>query len=123
MYTKNIKSYEDLLVWQKSMVLVKEIYILTKNFPKDEMFGLTSQIKRAAVSIPSNIAEGYLRISRKEYIRFLHMAYGSAAEVQTQIKIVEMLSFCDKEKTQIILLKVKEVLMMLNGLLGSLKKY
>jgi len=117
----NIKSYEALIVWQKSMILVKDIYLASKNFPKEELFGLTSQMKRSAISIPSNIAEGSLRISRKDFIRFLHMAYGSGAEIQTQIKIAEMLSFIKTPEANQLSIKIKEILMMLNGLLKSLK--
>ena len=74
-----VNSYKDLLVWQKGMQLVKELYLLTDKFPKDELYGLTSQMQRAAVAIPSNIAEGYLRNHRKEYVQFLSIALGSAA--------------------------------------------
>lgn len=86
-----VKSYKELIVWQKSMTLVKEIYMLTERFPKDELFGLRSQIERAAVSIPSNIAEGYLRRHRKEYSQFLSIALGSSAELETQILICKSL--------------------------------
>lgn len=82
-----IKSYKELFVWQRAMELVKEIYFLTKNFPKDELYGLSSQMRRAAVSIPSNIAEGYQRKNRKEYLQFLRISYGSAAELETQLII------------------------------------
>lgn len=117
----NIKSYEALIVWQKSMILVKDIYLASKNFPKEELFGLTSQMKRSAISIPSNIAEGSLRISRKDFIRFLHMAYGSGAEIQTQIKIAAMLNFIKTSEANQLSIKIKEILMLLNGLLKSLK--
>ena len=86
-----INTYRDLIVWQKSMDLVVEIYKLTKNFPKSEIYGLTSQMKRCAVSIPSNIAEGRRRGSRKDYRHFLIIAYGSGAELETQIEIVKRL--------------------------------
>ena len=82
-----IKTYRDLLVWQKSMKLVSSIYRITKNFPKKEEFSLSSQIRRAAISIPSNIAEGFGRKTPKEFIRFLYIAIGSLFEVQTQIDI------------------------------------
>jgi len=85
--TKQIKTYRDLLVWQKSMVLVTEIYRLSKSFPKDEAYGLSSQMRRCAVSIPSNIAEGYGRKSTSDCIRFLYIAAGSLYELQTQIEI------------------------------------
>lgn len=83
----SIKSHKDLIVWQRAMELVKEIYLLTDNFPKDELYGLRSQMERAAVSIPSQIAEGYVRRHRKEYVQFLSISSGSAAELETQILI------------------------------------
>ena len=82
-----VSSYKELKVWQKAMQLVKEIYILTDNFPKDEVYGLRSQMERAAVSIPSQIAEGYLRSHKKEYLHFLSISLGSAAELETQVII------------------------------------
>ena len=87
-----VKSYKELIVWQKSMELVKKIYLLTDNFPKDELYGLSSQMQRASVAIPSNIAEGYLRKHRKEFVQFLSIASGSAAELETQIIICKSLS-------------------------------
>ena len=80
-----INSYKELIVWKKAMDLSRLIYKETKLFPKDEMYGLTSQIRRASVSIPSNIAEGYGRKSRKEYLQFYSIAYGSVLELETQI--------------------------------------
>jgi len=91
--TKQIKTYRDLLVWQKSMVLVTEIYRLSKSFPKDEAYGLSSQMRRCAVSIPSNIAEGYGRKSTSDCIRFLYIAAGSLYELQTQIEIALNLQY------------------------------
>ena len=86
-----VKSYKELIVWQKSMDLVREIYMLTERFPKDELYGLRSQMERAAVAIPSNIAEGYLRRHRKEYSQFLSISLSSAAELETQILICKSL--------------------------------
>lgn len=116
-------SHEDLIVWKKSMILVRDVYKVTERFPKTELFGITSQMRRSAVSIPSNIAEGSLRNSTKDFIRFIHISYGSAAELQTQIKISSMLSFGDSQENKKILIQVKEILMMLNGLLASLRKH
>lgn len=82
-----IKTYRDLIVWQKSVALVTEIYKTTKAFPKDETYGLIAQMRRCAVSIPSNIAEGYGRNSSSDYIRFLRIAMGSLYELQTQLEI------------------------------------
>lgn len=80
-----INSYHDLEVWKRSRALVKTIYELTKHFPKDELFGLTSQMRRAVISIPSNIAEGYSRHGTKDYINFISIAIGSLAELETQL--------------------------------------
>jgi four helix bundle protein len=89
----SIKSYKDLIVWQKSMLLVTEIYAISKKFPSDELYGLTNQLRRCAVSIPSNIAEGYGRNSTNDYKRFLQIAAGSLYELQTQIEIALNLSY------------------------------
>lgn len=86
-----VASYKELIVWQKSMELVKATYLLTDKFPKDELYGLASQMQRAAVSVPSNIAEGYLRGHKKEYLQFLSVALGSAAELETQLLICKSL--------------------------------
>ena len=88
-----MRNHKDLIVWQKSMALVKRVYEITRAFPHEEMFGLTSQMRRAAVSIPSNIAEGYGRIYDKERINFLSIALGSASELETQLMISEDLGF------------------------------
>lgn len=87
-----IKTYKELIVWQKAMDLVKEIYTLTEKFPKDELYGLRSQMERSAVSVPSSIAEGYLRRHRKEYIQYLSISLGSAAELETQILICKTIT-------------------------------
>ena len=88
-----VKTYKDLLVWQKAIHFVTQVYKAVKGFPQEELYGLTSQIKRAAVSIPSNIAEGYGRKSTKDYIRFLQIAMGSIFEIQTQLEISKNLEF------------------------------
>ena len=82
-----MKTYRDLVVWQKAMLLVTEIYKVTKSFPADEIYGLTAQMRRCAVSIPSNMAEGYGRNSTSDYVRFLHIAAASLYELQTQLEI------------------------------------
>jgi four helix bundle protein len=92
-----IKTYRDLIVWQKSMALITEVYKLTKNFPQDEMYGLVVQMRRSSVSIPSNIAEGYGRNSTPDYIRFLKIALGSLYEVQTQLHISLNLNYIKNE--------------------------
>ncbi len=92
-----ISTFRDLIVWQKSVVLVTRIYEETRQFPNDERFGLTSQIRRSAVSIPSNIAEGYGRYATNDYVRFLRIASGSLCEVQTQLLISKNLTFLNDE--------------------------
>ncbi len=115
-----IISYRDLIVWQKSMELVEMVYGLTNNFPKSEIYGLSSQMKRAAVSIPSNIAEGKLRGTRKDYRHFLIQAFGSGAELETQIDIARRLGFINSptEKLEGLL---GEIMKMLNALIKSLE--
>jgi four helix bundle protein len=92
-----VQSFRDLLVWQRSIQLTVAIYRVTQGFPREEIYGLTSQIRRAAVSIPSNIAEGHGRLSRGEYRQFLGVARGSNFEVQTQIEIARALSIGDQK--------------------------
>ncbi|MDP2158364.1 MAG: four helix bundle protein [Nitrospirota bacterium] len=99
----DIRSFRDLEIWVKGIALVKTIYDLTRHFPKNELFGLTSQIQRAAVSIPSNIAEGHTRGHRAEFRQFLFVALGSLAELETQIIIASELCYLDSNiKAQII---------------------
>jgi four helix bundle protein len=93
-----VNSFRDLRVWQAGMELVESVYGLTKNFPAHENYGLTSQVRRAAVSVPSNIAEGHTRESTKEYLHHLSMAQASLAEVQTQIEISGRLGYASSEK-------------------------
>jgi len=119
---KEIRSFRDLILWHRSMELVKEVYQVTKPFPKEEIFGLTSQVRRAAVSIPSNIAEGHARLSRKEFQHYLGNARGSLAELQTQIILGKELGFLSEKEMEAILDKATEVGRLLNGLLSSLKK-
>jgi four helix bundle protein len=116
-----MKSYKELIVWQKSIILSKEVYILTEKFPKSEIFGITSQMRRAVVSIASNIAEGYTRGHRKEYLQFLSIAFGSGAELETQVAIVKELDFGEKLEYQKIIVLLDEVMRMLNKLISSLK--
>ena len=94
-----VPGYQSLIVWQKSMDLTIEIYRLTKKLPKDELYGLTNQLRRAAVSIPSNIAEGHGRRSDKEFQRFLNIARGSVFELETQLMICVQQKYLTKEQT------------------------
>lgn len=119
---KDTSSYKDLLVWQRGINLVTEVYRLTEQFPKSEDYGLTSQMQRASVSIPSNIAEGQKRGHPKEFLRFLYISYGSGAELETQLEIcknLEKLRYLDYTNVEHLL---QEVMKMLNGLIRSLKQ-
>ena len=115
---QSISSFKDLLVWQKAITFVTTIYKLTEIFPKKEMFGLIDQLRRAAVSIASNIAEGKQRNTRKEYLQFLHVAYGSCAEVYTQLFIAKNLNYIDEKN----FLKITEELIVIEKMLSSLIK-
>ena len=95
---KQIKTFRDLIVWQKSMNLVTDMYKLSKSFPSDETYGLMLQIRRCVISIPSNIAEGYGRATTSEYIRFFRIATGSLYELQTQVEIALNLGYMDKSE-------------------------
>lgn len=111
-----ISSYKDLIVWQKAIALATEIYELTEKFPSSEKFGLASQMNRCAISIPSNIAEGSRRGSRKDFKNFLTIAFGSGAELETQITILKNLSFGKSLKTNSIEDLLSEVMKMLNSM-------
>ena len=114
-------NFKELLVWKKSIELVTEIYEITSVFPSEEKFGLVSQIRRAAVSIPSNIAEGNARRSSADYIQFLKIARGRGAEVETQIIISKNLGFMNDVKCEELTLKITEIMKMINGLINYLK--
>lgn len=115
-----INSYRDLLVWQRSMSLVTEVYKITQSFPSSELYALTSQIRRSAVSIPSNIAEGYGRNSTADYKRFLQIAVGSLFELQTQIEIAFNLNYVSKDIFDEIFEKAKELDRMLLSLIKKI---
>jgi four helix bundle protein len=115
-----VRSYRDLVVWKKSMGLALEIYRCTQAFPKIETYGLTSQLRRAAVSIPSNIAEGQARLSTGEFKQFLGNARGSLMEVETQILIAQGLGYLEDQTSENLLGAAAEVGRILNGLLASL---
>lgn len=118
--TMKIRGYEDLKVWQKSMELVEMVYIFTERFPKKEQYRLVDQLCRAVVSIPSNIAEGSMRHTTKEYIRFVGIAQGSLAEVETQVMIAKKLNYIEENDYSRIMDVASEVGRMLNGLNSSL---
>ncbi|MFK7946598.1 MAG: four helix bundle protein [Saprospiraceae bacterium] len=113
--------FKKLKVWQKSRQLVKEVYLLTKKFPKDELFGLTSQVRRAVISIPSNIAEGCGRNTNKDTKRFVDIAQGSSFEVETQIILAYDLDYISKEEVNIVWENINEVQKMLRGFGNTLK--
>jgi four helix bundle protein len=115
-----VKCYRDLIAWQKAMDLVTEVYGCTQAFPKAEVYGLVSQLRRAAVSVPSNIAEGHARQSTGEYRQFLGHALGSLMEVETQILISQRLGYVDSEKSDELLGRTTEIGKIVNGLLRSL---
>jgi len=117
-----LKNYKELKVWQRSYQLCLEIYKITKRFPNEERYGLTSQIRRAAVSVSSNIAEGYGRKTTPEYIRFLYIAYGSNCEMETQILLSGDLGYIETGKLEILQKGIGEVERMLKALIKSLEK-
>jgi len=117
-----LKSYKELKVWQKAYQLCLQIYKVTKGFPKEELFGITSQIRRSSLSIPCNVAEGYGRRSRLEYIRFLNIAYGSLCELETQVLLSGDLNYFKERELKEVQTAVGEVERMLMALIKSLGK-
>ncbi len=115
-----IKSYRDLEVWKKAMDLVVKCYKITKKFPRSEIYGLTSQLQRAAVSIPSNIAEGHQRQHSKEFLQHLSIAYASLAELETHIEIARRLEYIDEDYANTVLNPAAEIGRMINGLRKSI---
>jgi four helix bundle protein len=115
-----VRHYSDLIVWQKAMDLVTELYRATEPFPQHEMFGLTNQLRRAAVSIPSNIAEGQGRGTTKDFLHFLYVARGSLQEAETQVLIASRLSYVGDACRDSLLARSTEVSRILNGLINSL---
>ncbi len=120
MINRPLRSYRELIAWQKSVDLVAEIYAITREFPRDEIYGLTSQLRRSAVSVPSNIAEGQGRATKGEFIQFLGHARGSLFELETQIVIAEKLGYLAPQIELQVASRITEVARILNGLLTSL---
>jgi four helix bundle protein len=118
----SVKDYRELIVWQKAMDLVESIYRVTGEFPREEVYGLTSQIRRAAISIPSNIAEGNGRNTTRDYVHFLGMAYGSVKEVETQILIAERLRYVNASRGDELVNVTGEVARLISGLMNSLNR-
>ncbi len=117
---EKIESYRDLLIWQQAMELVTDVYALTKSWPKEELFGLTSQVRRAAVSIPANIAEGYGRESRASYQNFLRIAQGSLKELETLLEVALRVGIESKEQVKPQMLKCESVGKLLKLLIRKL---
>ena len=114
-----MKSHRDLIVWQKSMEHVTNVYNATRRFPKEETFGIASQMRRATVSVPSNISEGYGRLYERETTKFLSNALGSATELETQILISRNLDFLSIEEAEKLLREVQEIIRMLSALIRT----
>ncbi|MGC9454689.1 MAG: four helix bundle protein [Phycisphaerae bacterium] len=117
-----IRSYRDLVAWQKGMDLVEMIYELTSKYPDRERYGLTSQSRRSAVSVPANIAEGYARRSRKDYIRFLDIARGSANELETELLVAQRLGLLSRSSFRQALESLGELQRVLGGLIASVSR-
>jgi four helix bundle protein len=115
-------SYRDLIVWQKSLALVTDVYRITERFPKHEMFGLSSQLQRAAVSVVANIAEGQARNSKKEFVHFLSNSRGSLAELETEIYIASNLRYINEAAGRKALAATDEISRLINGLMNSLQR-
>ena len=116
-----INSYKDLIVWQKAIQLSLDVYSITKGFPKEELYGIISQMRRAAISIPSNIAEGRCRGSKKEFVQFLRIAHGSLAELSTQSIIAKSLGYMDQATLDAINDKIEEMSKMITSIIKKLK--
>ena len=117
-----MQSYKELIAYQKGYKLALKIYQITKDYPREEIYGLTSQMRRCAVSIPCNIAEGYRRGHRKEYIQFLHMAHGSCSELETLISLSHDLGLISEQVFQELYGLQEELSKVLNGLISSLSR-
>ena len=117
---KHVKTFEDLIIWQKSIVLTKQIYTITRKFPKEEIYGLSNQLRRASVSVASNIAEGYGRITRNDYKRFLSFSFGSTFEIQTQLVICIEIGIINNEDFNESMMLSKEISAMLHAIIKKL---
>jgi four helix bundle protein len=116
-----LNSHKDLVVWQKSIEFVTKIYETTNNFPKEELFGLTSQLRRAAISIPSNIAEGFARKHNKELIQFLYVSLGSSVEIETQLLIAKNINYINDEIYLSLTNHLSEISKMIIGLIRKIE--
>lgn len=117
---EKIRSFKQLRIWNKGIEIVEDVYRLTKGFPKEEQYGLISQMRRAAVSIPSNIAEGFKRFHSKEYRQYLHITLGSAAELETETIIARKLGYLDETQLSVLSDKIDQLSKMTSALLKKL---
>lgn len=117
---EKIRTYRDLEIWKTSIQLVKDVYKLTEQFPKQEIYGLVSQMRRAGISVPSNVAEGFRRYHNKEYKQFLYVSLGSCAELETQATIARELSYISEDKEAVLLEKLDHISRMISNLLKKL---
>ena len=117
-----MSTFRDLLIWQKSMTLITQIYQSTNQFPKEEIFGLTSQIRRNAISIPSNIAEGFGRESKQDFLRYLNISIGSLFEFQTQLEIAKNINYLNENEFNNIFEDSREIERMLVSFIKKLKE-
>jgi len=115
-----IQTYRDLDIWNAGIKLVKEIYKLTEKFPKEELYGLSAQMRRSAVSVPSNVAEGFRRYHNKEYRHFLHITLGSCAELETQITIAKELNYIREQEEAVLLENLDHICRMISNLIKRL---
>lgn len=119
-YMGKIQTYRDLDIWNAGIKLVKEIYKLAEKFPKEEMYGLSAQMRRSAVSIPSNVAEGFRRYHNKEYRQFLYIMLGSCTELETQLTIAKELKYIQEEQEAVLLEKLDHICRMTSNLIKKL---
>jgi four helix bundle protein len=117
-----VKQYQDLIAWQRAIALVTDVYRTSSSFPRDEMYGLTSQLRRAAVSVPSNIAEGQGRATSGEFIQFLGHARGSLFEIETQVIVAHKLTYLSDAQHELLITKISELGRILNGLITSVQR-
>ena len=117
----DINDFKDLIIWQKGMDIAEKCYFLTKNFPKDELYGMVQQIRRSAASIPANIAEGYGRRYKGEYVRFLNIAQGSVNELETHLILSKRVELCSAKEIEMIITLLKEESRMIISLIKKLE--
>jgi len=122
MERKKVESFEDLVVWQKGIALAKQIYLLTGSGPLNRDFGLRDQLQRAAVSVPTNIAEGFERSSRREYVRFLYIAKGSAGELRSLLRVAKEIGYLDEASYEQLRSAAIEISRFLANLIKSLRQ-